>query len=51
MPYALIADRGRLHAGLSGGSVLDTLDAGATWHVLPFRFPAIERSLIHVPAA
>lgn len=51
MPYALIAERGRLYAGLSDGSVLDTTDAGATWHVLPFRFPVIERSLLHVPAS
>jgi photosystem II stability/assembly factor-like uncharacterized protein len=50
MPYALIADSGRLYAGLSDGAVLETSDAGATWHVLPFRFPAIERSLIHLAA-
>ena len=51
MPYALIAEEGRLYAGLSDGSVLDTTDFGATWHILPFRLPAIERSLLHVPAA
>lgn len=51
MPYALIAERGRLYAGLSDGSVLDTTDAGATWHALPFRFPGIERALLHVPAS
>ncbi|MBN2204751.1 MAG: hypothetical protein JW767_07000 [Thermoleophilia bacterium] len=51
MPYALIAEEGRLYAGLSDGSVLDTTDYGATWHTLPFRLPAIERSLLHVPAA
>jgi len=49
MPYALIAEEGRLYAGLSDGSVLDTTDYGATWHVLPFRLPTIERSLLHVP--
>jgi photosystem II stability/assembly factor-like uncharacterized protein len=51
MPYALIAEEGRLYAGLSDGSVLETIDGGATWRPLPFRFPAIERSLIHVSAA
>jgi photosystem II stability/assembly factor-like uncharacterized protein len=49
MPYALIAEPGRLYAGLSEGSVLETTDQGATWQALPFRLPAIERSLLHVP--
>lgn len=51
MPYSLIAEDGRLYAGLSDGSVLETRDAGASWHALPFRFAGIERSLIHVGAA
>jgi hypothetical protein len=51
MPYALIAESERLYAGLSDGAVLETSDARTTWHALPFRLHAIERSLIHIAAA
>ncbi len=51
MPYAWITEGGRLYVGLSDGSVLETRDAGASWHALPFRFAGIERSLNHVGAA
>jgi hypothetical protein len=49
MAYALLTDPGapgHLYAGLSNGDVWHSVDYGDTWQQLPFRLPAIARSLI-----
>ena len=49
MPIALETDPaapGHLYAGTTAGQVWHTADYGDTWQELPFRFPAIWRSML-----